>query len=130
VLFFSFTRFSEATEKDEAIAAYIKDISSIMTDVDITMRGIGMNTFPLREGVRRLDGYIFRLEFSEYPEDLSKQRKMVLLSFKKIRKGLLLMSSERRDVSIGLIKSGTRLLKSAATDIVDIAKKQGLVKKK
>jgi len=55
---------------------------------------------------------------------------MVLLSFKKMRMGLLLFSPEKKYIAVRLIKGGTRLLKYAAMDIVDIAKKHGIIEEK
>ncbi len=112
------------------IKDYIKEISSVMTDIDITMRNIGMGIFPMGEGVKRLDGYIFRIKAMESPEELEKEHKMVLLSFKKMRMGLLLFSEERKDLSVGLIKSGTRILKTAAQNIVKIAREKGIIEDK
>lgn len=119
---------SDAAEESTETESYLKDISSMMTDIDITIRAIGMNTLPFKEGIKRLNTCIFRLETGQYPESLSKQHKTVLLSFKKFRMGLLLFSPERKDQAVGLIKSGTRLLKDAASDIVDIAKREGIIK--
>ena len=123
--------FSEAREPQEDIEAYLRNISSIITDVNITMTNIGLNTFPIKEGIKRLNNYIGQLEFIiDCPEGTSAQHKMILLSFKKLRMGLLLLSPKTKDTSIGLIKSGTRLLKHAAADIIRIARECGMVEAK
>lgn len=123
--------FSETVEPQEDIEAYLRNISSIITDVNITITNIGLNTFPIKEGIKRLSNYIGQLEFIiGYPEGMSTQHKMILLSFKKLRMGLLLLSPERKDTSIRLIKSGTRLLKYVATDIVKIARECGMIEAK
>jgi hypothetical protein len=123
--------FLEAAEsKEEDIVTYIKDVSSMMTNVDIVIRNIGLNYLPMNEGVRRMDIYITQLGFMQYPEDLSRLHKMILFSFKKLRMGLLLFSVERKEISVGLIKSGTRLLKYAANNMLEIAKSEGIIQKK
>lgn len=128
-LMFMFARPLGALDADkEEAASYIKDVSSMMTDIDITIRNISMNTLSFNEGIKRLGGHIFHLGSIRYPGDLSRQHKAVLLSFKKLRMGLLLFSPETKDLSMRLIKSGRRLLKSAAMDILDIAKRQGIIK--
>jgi len=123
--------FSKAQEPQEDIEAYLRNISSIITDVNITVTNIGLNIFPIKEGIKRLNNYIGQLEFIiDCPEDTSTQHKMILLSFKKLRMGLLLLSPETKDTSIRLLKSGTRLLKYAASDIVKIARECGMVEAK
>ena len=129
-IFLGFTQLAKATDQKDSMKSYIKDISSAMTDVDITMRSIGFGTFPIKEGIKRLNSYIAQLGFMPYPKRLSKQRKMVLLSFRKLRMGLLLFSAERKKLSLGLIKEGTQLLKYAAKDIISIAKEEGIIKRK
>jgi len=128
-IFFISSRYSEASEDRDELTAYIKDVSSIMTNADITIRNIGLNYLPMEEGVRRMNTYIAQFGAVQYPEDLSRLHKMILLSFKKLRLGLLLFSVERKDTSIGLIKGGTRLLRHAAKDILVIAKREGIIKK-
>jgi len=123
--------FSEAVESQEDMEAYLRNISSIITDINITITNIGLNTFPIKEGIKRLDNYIGQLEFIiDPPEGASTQHKMILLSFKKLRMGLLLLSPETKDTAIRSIKSGTRLLKYAATDIIKIARRCGMLEKK
>jgi len=122
--------FSEAAESQDDIAIYIKDVSSIMTKVDAVTREIQLNFLPISTGVSRMDTYIGELASMQYPEDLSRLQKMILLSSKKIRMGLLLFSVERREISERLIKNGARLLKYAANDILEIAEREGLIQHK
>ena len=130
-LVLSLSAFSEAVEPQEDMEAYLRNISSIITDINITVTNIGLNTFPIKEGIKRLDNYIGQLEFIiDCPEGASTQHKMILLSFKKLRMGLLLLSPETKDTSIRLIKSGTRLLKYAAADIIKIARECGMMEEK
>ena len=130
-LVLALSAFSEAREPQEDVEAYLRNVSSIMTDVSITLTNIGLNTFPIKEGIKRLNNYIGQLEFIiDCPEDTSAQHKMILLSFKKLRMGLLLLSPETKDTSIRLIKSGTRLLKYAAADIIKIARECGMMEEK
>jgi len=127
-IFLISVNFCQASDSKEDIVAYIKEVSSIVTNVDITIRGIGFNTLPMQEGVKRLNISIGQLSFIECPPSMSKQYKAILLGFKKIRAGLLLFSLEKKDIAVGLIKNGTRLLKYAAKDILAIAEREGIRK--
>lgn len=129
VIFFISSRYSEASGDRDELTAYIKDVSSIMTNADITIRNIGLNYLSMEEGARRMNAYIAQLGAAQCPEDLSRLHKMILLSFKKLRMGLLLFSIERKDASIRLIKGGTGLLRRAAKDILAIVKREGIIKK-
>jgi hypothetical protein len=120
----------ETAVEENDLAYYINEISRIMTDTDILIRNIGLNILPVNEGVKRLGTAIARIELLRCPEVLAKDHKMILLSFKKMRAGLLLLSPEKKDPAVKLIKNGTRLLRHAATDIVAVAKKEGIIKEK
>lgn len=111
-----------------SVVDYIKAISPLITKVDITIRNIGLNMLSMEEGVKAMDTCITQIELLEPPKVLFRQHKSILLSFRKLRMGLLLLSSKKKDIAIKVIKSGTRLLKYAATDMVDIAKEEGLIK--
>jgi hypothetical protein len=127
-IFLISVNFCQAGDSKEDVVSYIKEVSSIITNVDITIRGIGFNTLPMQEGVKRLNSSIGQLSFMECPPSMSKQHKTVLLAFKKIRAGLLLFSLEKKDTAVGLIKNGIRLLKYAAKDILAIAEREGIRK--
>ncbi|MDP2921432.1 MAG: hypothetical protein Q8O12_03580 [Candidatus Omnitrophota bacterium] len=120
---------SEGPDDKEGLVNYIKTVSPIMTDADMTIKNIGFNIVSIDEGARRMADYINRMSLMNYPEILSGQYKMTLLAFKKIRMGLLLFSPERREMCVGLIKSGGKFLRYAAEDILDIVKKEGLLRK-
>jgi hypothetical protein len=120
----------ETVMEENDLAGYINEISRIMTNIDILIRNIGSNIMPVSEGVKRLGIAIARIELLRYPEVLAKDHKMILLAFKKMRTGLLLLSPEKKDTAVKLIKDGTRLLKHAAVDIVAVAKKEGIIKEK
>ena len=62
------------------------------------------------------------------PAFMAKQHKMILLSFQKMKTGFYLLSKGDRSASIPLVKKGAELLKIAIRDIIDFAKKEGLVK--
>jgi hypothetical protein len=83
---------------------------------------------PLKEGVRRMDVYIGQTKSIKYPKVLSRQYTMILLSFKKLRAGLLLLSLGKKDTAIRVVKSGTQLLRYAAKDILAVADKEGIRK--
>lgn len=127
-IFFLSVNFCNAGDSKEDLAVYLKDIASIVTSVDITIRGVGFNTLPMQEGVKRLNIAIGQMSLIKCPSSMSKQYKAILLAFKKIRAGLLLFSLEKKDIAVGLIKNGTRLLKYAAKDILAIAEREGIRK--
>jgi len=128
LIFFASSGYCEGADKKEDLETYLKEIASIMTNVDNTIRTIEFNTLPMKEGIRYMDTYIGQARLIEHPNALSKQYTMIMLSFKKLRTGLFLFSSGKRDIAIGLIKNGTRLLKYAAKDIIAIAEKEGIRK--
>lgn len=125
-----FNCYCEAEEKGEELRPYIEDATSIMSEVDATLRNIGLKLWPLEEGLKRVNASLERLKSLEYPEKLARQHKMVLLSFKKLRMGFLLFSGKDRDRASRLFRNGARLLKKAATDIVGIAKEEGLIRQR
>lgn len=129
ILFFSALFYSEAGDFKEELTAYIKALSPIMTDVDITIRNTGSGLLPMREGVKKINAHISQIKSLNHPESLNRQHKMILLSFRKMRMGLLVFSPDTRNVAIGLIRDGGRLLRYAANDIVAIAKNEGIIKK-
>lgn len=127
-IFFISVNFCQASDSKEDIVTYIKEVSSIVTNVDIAIRGVGFNTLPMQEGVKRLNIAIGQMSLIKCPPGMSKQYKTILLAFKKIRAGLLLFSLEKKNIAVGLIKNGTRLLKYAAKDILAIAEREGIRK--
>jgi len=127
-LFFVSTDYCEGADAKEDMVAYIKEISSIVTNVDITIRSVGFNTLSIKEGVRRMNVYIGQAKLTKYPKVLSRQYTMILLAFEKLRAGLSLLSLEKKDTAIRVIKSGTQLLKYAAKDILAVADKEGIRK--
>ncbi len=130
ILIFSVFVRAEENKNEDEVVVYLKEISSIITNVDITVRNVGMNYLPMQEAVKRMDTYVAQLESTKYPEVLAIKHKMIVLSFKKIRMGLLLFSPENKELSIKVIKSGTNILKYVAKEIVKIADEKGLLVKK
>lgn len=127
-LFFISINLCEGAGDKEEIAQYLKEMSPILTNVDITIRNVGFNALSMKEGAKRISGCIDQMKLMQCPASMSKQYKMMLLSFKKMRAGLLLFSIERKDMAVGLIRNGAQMLKYAAKDIVAIAEKEGLRK--
>ena len=126
---FTMAALSDGADNKEGLAVYIKAVSSIMTDADFTIKSISFNTLPMAEGAKRMNGYLGKMAMLESPEALSRQHKMVLLAFKKMRAGLLLFSLERKDMCVSLIKNGGRLLRQAAKDITAVMEREGILKK-
>lgn len=129
LFFISINLCEGAGDKDkEEVIKYIKEVAPILTNVDITIRNVGFNALSMKEGAKRISGCIDQMKLMQCPASMSKQYKMMLLSFKKMRAGLLLFSIERKDIAVGLIRNGAQMLKYAAKDIVAIAEKEGLRK--
>ncbi len=130
-IFISINSFAAAAppDKKEELTAYIKNLVSIITEADFIIRDVEFNNLPLKEGAKRLKGAIEKIKPLKYPVSLGTLHKKVLLSFKKIRKGFLLFTPERREEPIKLVKGGVALLKSAASEIKYIIEKEGLKKK-
>ena len=125
---FTFCGIGYCRDAKEDLISYIKGISSIVTNVDIAIRSVGFNTLPIKEGVSRMNVYIGQAKSIKYPEALSRQYTMIILSFKKLRAGLLLLSLGKKDTAIRVVKSGTQLLRYAAKDILAVADKEGIRK--
>ena len=127
-LFFISINLCEGAGDKEEIVKYIKEVAPILTNVDITIRNIGLNALSMKEGAKRMSEYINQMGLMQCPASMSKQYKMMLLSFKKMRAGLLLFSVERKDIAVGLIRNGAQMLKYTAKDIVAIAEREGIRK--
>lgn len=127
-LFFTSIGSCEGAGDKEEMVQYLKDMSPILTNADTTMRNVGFNALSMKDGAKRMTEYINQMGLMRCPAGMSKQYKMILLSFKKMRAGLLLFSMERKDMAIGLVKNGAQMLKYAAKDIVAIAEREGIRK--
>lgn len=114
-------------EKADMIA-YLKNVSSTMTEVDIMLRNAGLKYITTQEAAKRMDAYISKMKTMQCVDDMARLHTMILLSFKKIRTGLLLFSPERKEQAVKLMRNGAGILKSAAKDMLELAKAQGLVK--
>ncbi|MFH1478669.1 MAG: hypothetical protein ABIG92_02710 [Candidatus Omnitrophota bacterium] len=113
-------------EEDKEIS-YLKEIVSIITEADVTVRSISFDHILIKDGVKKLEGYVERLDSLECPPSFSRQYKMTSLSLKKMRMAFLFFSVERREYCRMLVKNGAMLLKEAAMDIKNIAKEKGLI---
>jgi hypothetical protein len=59
---------------------------------------------------------------------MAMQHKMLLLSLEKLKRGFHALSAGNKALSITLVKRGGELLRIAVKDIVDFAKKEGIIK--
>ena len=112
----------------EEMKQYISKINPVLINVQMTSRNISQKLLSLEAAVKQIREYLVQLQAIKPPSFIAKQHKMILLSFKKMKTGFYLLSKGDRPDSIPLVKKGAALLRTAAKDIVDFAKKEGLVK--
>lgn len=119
-----------AVDKKEEMKQYLEKVNPILTDVQVTSRNMSQKLLTLEAAVKQMKGYLDNLKIIKPPGFMAKQHKMILLSFQKMKAGFYLLSKGDRSASIPLVKKGVELLKIAIRDIIDFAKKEGLVKEK
>ncbi|MDP2938706.1 MAG: hypothetical protein Q8O13_01295 [Candidatus Omnitrophota bacterium] len=132
IFFIAFVFCSSAYSRDEKedMKQYIAKINPVLINVQMTSRNISQKLLSLEAAVKQMREYLAQLQVIKPPDFMAKQHKMILLSFKKMKAGFYLLSKGDRSSSIPLVKKGAALLRIAAKDIVDFAKKQGLIKEK
>jgi hypothetical protein len=133
MLMFSFLVLSWAgtgysLDRKEAIKQYLSGVNPILTNVQVTTRNISQKLLPLSGVVKQMQSYINSLHSLTPPDALAKQHKMMMLSFKKIRLGFFELSRGNKQLSVILVKRGAVLLKAAVGDIIELSKKEGIIK--
>jgi len=117
-------------DKKEEAGQYISKLNPILIDVQMLARNIGQKFWSPATAAKQMRGYIDNLRSLAPPEYLAKQHKMILLSFEKLMAGFNELSKGNRPIAVELVRKGGRLLKTAVNDIVDFAKKEGIIKEK
>lgn len=115
--------------KEEA-KQYISKINPIIINVQLTSRNISQNPASLGPAVKKMGEYLSQLRAIEPPSLMARGHKMILLSLHKMKMGFYLLSKGDRPTSVPLVRKGADLLKAASRDIVDFARKEGLIKEK
>ena len=130
IFFIAFVFCSSAYSRDEKeeMKQYISKINPVLINVQTTSRNISQKLLSLEAAVKQMREYLVQLRVIKPPDFMAKQHKMILLSFKKMKTGFYLLSKGDRPNSILLVRKGAELLRIAAKDIVDFAKKEGLIK--
>jgi hypothetical protein len=117
-------------DKKEEMKQYMAKISPILTDVQLAARNMSQKFWSPESSGKQMKGYIDNLRSLVPPESMVRQHKMILLSLQKLRSGFYALSKGNRALSITLVRRGAELLRTAVKDIVDFAKKEGLVKER
>ena len=127
---FTFCSSAYSLDEKEEMRQYIAKINPILISFQMASRNISQKLLSLEAAVKQMREYLVQLRAIKPPNFMAKQHKMILLSFKKMKAGFYLLSKGDRSNSIPLIRKGPELLRIAAKDILDFAKKKGLVKEK
>ncbi|MEK6733034.1 MAG: hypothetical protein AABY55_05345 [Candidatus Omnitrophota bacterium] len=130
IFFIAFTFCSSAYSRDEKeeMKQYIAKINPVLINVQMTSRNMSQKLLSLEAAIKQMREYLVQLQAIKPPGFMAKQHKMILLSFKKMKTGFYLLSKGDRPDSIPLVRKAAELLRIATKDIVDFAKKEGLVK--
>ncbi len=117
-----------ASDKKEEMRQYISKINPVLINVQVTSRNISQKILSPEVALKQMQEYISQLRAIKPPVFMAKQHKMVLLSFQKMKTGFYMITKKERSKSILLVRRGAELLRVAVKDIVDYARKEGLVK--
>ena len=115
-------------DRKEAIKQYLADVNPVLTNIQVTTRKVSQKLLPLNGAIEQIQSYVDSLHSLTPPDALAKQHKMILLSFKKIRLGFCELLRGDKQLSVTLVKRGAGLLKIAVVDIVELGKKEGIIK--
>lgn len=127
---FTFCAVGYSQDQKEEMRQYIVKVNPILINVQMTSRNISQKLITLGVAIKQMKEYLGQLAVIKPPVFMAKQHKMILLSFQKMRLGFYLLSNGDRQASIRLVRRGAELLKIAAKDMVDFAKKEGIIKEK
>ena len=127
---FTFYGIGYSQDQKEDLKQYMVKINPILINVQMTSRNISQKLVTLEAAIKQMREYLGQLAAIKPPVFMAKQHKMILLSFQKMKSGFYLLSKGDRLTSIPLVRRGAELLRIAAKDMVDFAKKEGLIKEK
>jgi hypothetical protein len=128
-LILSWSRTGYSLDRKEAIKQYLAGVNPILTNVQVTTRNISQKLLPFNGAVKQMQSYINSLHSLTPPDALAKQHRMIMLSFKKIRLGFCELLRGNKQLSMTLVKRGAVLLKAAVGDIIELSRKEGIIKK-
>ncbi|MFC1624628.1 hypothetical protein ACFL28_04880 [Candidatus Omnitrophota bacterium] len=126
--FFSFNGIVYSVDKRDEMKEYLGKINPILTNIQVTSRNLSQKLLPLEGAIREMHKGIDILETLTPPEFMARQHKMILLAFKKLKMGFYMLTRGDRPLSIRLVRRGRDLLRTAAKDIVEFSKREGLIK--
>lgn len=119
-----------SADKKEEMNQYVIKVNPVLINVQMVSRNISQKLLPLEGGIKQMEGYLNDLKSIKPPVFMVKQHKMILLSLKKMKTGFYLLSHGDKADSVMLVKKAAELLRVAAKDMVDFAKKEGLITEK
>lgn len=128
VINFTFCGSGYSQDKKEEMKQYLTSVNPVLTNVQITSRNISQKLITLEPAIKQMGEYLGKLRAIKPPVFMERQHKMILLSFYKMKAGFYLLSKGDRINSIPLVKKGAELLRIAMKDIIDFARKEGLIK--
>jgi hypothetical protein len=128
LIIFIFCGLGYSQDKKEEVKQYIVSVNPILTNVQTTSRNISLKLITLQPAAKQMREYIGKLKAIKPPVFMERQHKMILLSIHEMRAGFYLLSKGDRINSIPLVKRGAELFKISLKDIVDFARKEGLIK--
>lgn len=115
-------------DKKDEMRQYLTEIDPILKNVQITSRSLSLKTLALEAAIKQMQVYSDSIKSIIPPEFMHKQHTMMSLSLRKLRMGFYVLNYGNRDKSVKLVGNGRDLLRLAVTDILEFAKKEGLIK--
>jgi hypothetical protein len=125
---FCFTDAGFGIDSKEEMKKYLKDFSPILANVQMITRNISQRFVTLDAAVTQMQEHINKLGALKPPKEIAKQHKTLLLAFRKMRIGFLMLTRGNKDMSVVLVKRGAELFKFGVKGIIEVAKEEGLVK--
>ena len=130
IITFIFYCIGYCEDAKEEVKQYISKINPIIINVQITSRNVSQNPASLGPAVKKMSEYLVQLRAIKPPSLMAREHKMILLSFYKMKMGFYLLTKRDKITSVPLVRKGAELLKAASRDIIDFARKEGLIKEK
>ncbi|MBU0758894.1 MAG: hypothetical protein KKC66_01835 [Candidatus Omnitrophica bacterium] len=120
----------KAIDIKEEMKLYLGKINPVLINVQDTSRRLSQRLLNLEMAIKQMGEDINTIDSLTPPENMVKQHKAILLSFKKLRLGFYLLGHGDRPMSVRLVTSGRDLLRLAVRDILEFCRKEGLINKK
>lgn len=119
-----------AEDVKEEGTQYITKINPVLVNMQLVSRNMTQNLITAEKAAEQMKEHIAQLRAITPPLFMKRQHEMLLLSLQKMKMGFYLLSKGDGSVSIPLVRKGAELLRMATKNIVDFAKKEGIIKEK